>query len=119
MDVQWQEAVAQWRTTRAMETKTEQQLGISLAQLSVLLLLAEQPERRLSMKEIVAVHASTPAVLTGIADRIERRGFIERIQGTDDRRVTYLALTAEGQAFVDTALGVESPKPTPRRKRAS
>ena len=115
----WRESVDRWRAVRPDEEAAERELGITLAQLSVLLLLAEAPERRMTMKAIGEAHACTPAVITGVVDRIEKAGYVERLHGTDDRRSVFVELTAKGRALADTALGVESPKSTPRRKRAN
>jgi len=40
----------------------------------------------------------TPAVVTGLIDRLERRGFVRRVNGGSDRRRVHLALTEEGRA---------------------
>lgn len=43
----------------------------------------------------------SPATLTGVADTLERDGFIERRRDDDDRRVVRLRLTSAGKAAVD------------------
>jgi DNA-binding MarR family transcriptional regulator len=40
----------------------------------------------------------TPAVVTGIVDRLEKRGYVQRRADTEDRRVVRLALTEAGRA---------------------
>ena len=54
------------------------------------------PKRPLGMSalaEALYCHASN---VTGIVDRLESRGLVERTPGTDDRRVKTLVLTQEG-----------------------
>ena len=41
--------------------------------------------------------------MTGLVDRLENRGYVRRINSTDDRRRVLLALTPEGQAAADDA----------------
>ena len=50
-----------------------------------------------SVAEVLSCDAST---LTGIADRLEERGLIERRLDAGDRRVKLLALTASGRDLV-------------------
>jgi len=40
---------------------------------------------------------------TGIVDRMEERGFVERVRVPDDRRVVLVRLTATGRATLDEA----------------
>jgi len=68
--------------------------GLSIAQLDVLRRLREQgatPMRRLA--EQMNCEASN---LTGLVDRLETRGLVERRPDPGDRRVRLLALTSDG-----------------------
>ncbi|WP_179258112.1 MarR family winged helix-turn-helix transcriptional regulator [Enemella evansiae] len=49
-----------------------------------------------SMRELAAAMACDASNITGIADRLERLGLIERVSGSD-RRVKLLTLTAAGR----------------------
>jgi DNA-binding MarR family transcriptional regulator len=42
-----------------------------------------------------------PATLTGLADRLERNGFVRRWTDSADRRVVRIGLTDEGNALLD------------------
>lgn len=44
----------------------------------------------------------TPSNLTGILDRLEARGLLERVRSAHDRRVTFLRLTGEGVKLGET-----------------
>jgi DNA-binding MarR family transcriptional regulator len=68
----------------------------SLIQLIVLTVLeAEDP---LSMRRIAEALDVSDASATGIVDRIERRGLVERRHAADDRRVVLVHLTERGAA---------------------
>jgi DNA-binding MarR family transcriptional regulator len=53
-------------------------------------------ERPSSMRELARHLTCDASSVTGLADRLERRGVVERTTG-DDRRVTLLQLTPEGR----------------------
>lgn len=40
----------------------------------------------------------TPANITGLVDRLEQRGYIERVERGTDRRIVTMRLTAKGKA---------------------
>jgi MarR family transcriptional regulator, organic hydroperoxide resistance regulator len=48
------------------------------------------------MREVAASLQCDASNVTGIVDRLERRGLVERRPGSDDRRVKYLLLTSRG-----------------------
>ena len=43
-----------------------------------------------------ALHV-TPAVITGLVDRMERRGYVQRLESQADRRMVLLELTVSGE----------------------
>ena len=74
--------------------------GLSVAQLDVVRrLLANGPTRMSRLAERMNCEASN---LTGLVDRLESRGLVERRPDPDDRRVRVLALTPAGE---ELALG--------------
>jgi DNA-binding MarR family transcriptional regulator len=60
-----------------------------------------------SVAEVLSCDAST---LTGIADRLEERGLIQRQLDPADRRVKLLALTDAGHALVESIDGPFTPE---------
>jgi DNA-binding MarR family transcriptional regulator len=52
-----------------------------------------------SMRDIAAEMCCDPSNVTGMIDRLEARGLVERTPGEDDRRVKMLSLTAEGRSL--------------------
>jgi DNA-binding MarR family transcriptional regulator len=82
------------------------ELGISMTHFHVLTLLRHHdamPMGRLA--EILDVSMSSA---TGIIDRMEERGLVERMRVPDDRRVVLVRLTATGADLVDQAELVRS-----------
>ena len=53
----------------------------------------DEPLAMNALAEVLYCHASN---VTGIVDRLESRGLVERRPGAEDRRVKTLVLTAEG-----------------------
>ncbi len=67
--------------------------------------LAAEPE---TMTALAARLSISTAAVTGIADKLEKLGLIERIRGAQDRRSVWLKLTPAGQAL---AAKLDQPQP--------
>jgi DNA-binding MarR family transcriptional regulator len=76
---------------------------MTFSQLRVLFLLRE--EGPLTMSRLAESLGVTSATASGIVDRIERRGLVERIHRADDRRVVECALTDGGLRLVRELAG--------------
>ena len=70
-------------------------LGLSAAEVNVLACFAGREV--VSVRELVAATAQRPSTLTGVLDRLERRGVIERGPNPVDRRSVLVGLTPEGR----------------------
>jgi MarR family transcriptional regulator, organic hydroperoxide resistance regulator len=70
------------------------EVGLTFAQAHALRLL--DPERPLPMSALAERLFCDASNVTGIADRLEARGLVERRASEGDRRVKVLALTAAG-----------------------
>lgn len=86
-------ALRQWVTTRVQFASAD--LDLSLRQFAALHGIRDGAE---SPGELARLWQVTPAVLTGIIDRLERRGLVRREVDPNDRRRQRLALTEEGVA---------------------
>jgi DNA-binding MarR family transcriptional regulator len=76
--------------------------SLSLVHLNVL--TAIEAQGPLSMSSLAEAMDVSDASATGIVDRMEKRGLVERIHGTDDRRVVLVHATDAGrQVFTDMA----------------
>jgi DNA-binding MarR family transcriptional regulator len=81
-------------------------MGISMAQLHILYTLqrgGEMPMSRLA--DVLHVSLSNA---TGLIDRIEERGFIERTRVPEDRRVVLIRVTEAGRRMLDEVDAVSS-----------
>lgn len=70
---------------------------LSLVHLNVLLTLRDEPLPMGSLAEAMDV---SQASVTGIVDRMEQRGLVERQRDEDDRRIVRVALTDEGRRLI-------------------
>jgi DNA-binding MarR family transcriptional regulator len=71
-------------------------LGLSAGEVNLLACLAEAAPQ--TAGALGAATGQRPSTLTGVLDRLERRGLVERRQNPADRRSTLIALTADGHA---------------------
>ncbi len=77
---------------------------LSLIHLHVLMLLADEgPQRMHGLAETLDV---SQASMTGIVDRMEQRGLVERRRDDEDRRVIRVALSDGGQQILQ-GMGTE------------
>ncbi len=86
-------ALQQWATARAQEAGEPH--GLSLRQFAALHFICKGAS---SPGELARLWQVTPAVLTGIIDRLERRGLVKREPDPDDRRRLRLVVTPAGLA---------------------
>ncbi len=74
-------------------------LGVSMAQLNILYVLRRSDEMPMSrLAEVLNVSLSNA---TGLIDRMEERGFIERTRVLADRRIVMVRLTPEGVRLLE------------------
>ncbi len=73
--------------------------GLTATQAKLLMQL--RPSEALPMRVLAERLAYDPSNLTGVADKLEQRGAVERRPDPDDRRVKALAITAEGVRLRD------------------
>jgi DNA-binding MarR family transcriptional regulator len=85
---------------RARYSTIAESLDLTTAQAKALTVL--QADRPLPMRALAKLIHQDPSNLTGVVDRLEERGLIERRGSTDDRRVKGLLITPAGLALADT-----------------
>ncbi len=74
-------------------------LGISMAQLNILYTLRRSGEMPMSrLADVLNVSLSSA---TGLIDRLEERGYIERTRVPEDRRIVMVHLTSAGAQMID------------------
>jgi DNA-binding MarR family transcriptional regulator len=73
------------------------ELGVTSQQASVLFMVASG--KCLLAAELAREYGIDASAVTRIVDRLEKRGLLERVRSSEDRRAVRLALTPEGQAI--------------------
>ena len=78
-------------------SKMSRQYGITGSQSMVLRSLLHNGP--LSSADLSRKLYVTPSNITGVIDRLEKKGFVERIQKAGDRRISLITLTEAGAEF--------------------
>ena len=74
-------------------------LGISMMQMHVMHLLDRHGE--LPMSRLAEMLDVSLSAATGLVDRVEERGFVERIRVPNDRRIVLVRITTAGRQMLD------------------
>ena len=75
-------------------------LGLTAPQFDIVATLGNTPGMK--AKELGERTLITKGTLTGVVDRLERKGLVRRLPAPDDGRCQIVQLTAAGQALFDT-----------------
>ncbi|MEU6752766.1 MarR family transcriptional regulator [Spirillospora sp. NPDC046719] len=78
-------------------------LNVSMSEYSVLALVGEAGPQGMRMSELAERRLMSSGGFTRLADRLERRGLIERRRSADDGRGFEVTLTDEGRALLREA----------------
>ncbi len=84
------------RSINLENKKIEKEFGISIPQILVLQYLSSQPDYRASAKDIKAYIHLNASTVSGIVHRLEDKGLIARLPKAEDKRTSYVTLTAKG-----------------------
>lgn len=91
------------RSVNLESKRVEKEQGVSIPQLLCLQFLAEQEDYKTNaakLKSFLNLNAST---ISGILRRLEKKGLVAKLPKTLDKRVTLIALTANGMALIQSA----------------
>ena len=100
MTVDADDLIALQRATHALILALDAELetlGLSASETNLIACLTPGEPRRTG--ELVVATGQRPSTVTGILDRLERRGLVERQLDPDDRRSFRVALTADGASM--------------------
>ena len=89
------------RATRDNTRRIARATGLSAPQLMVLQIVAEAGEA--TPKTIARSAGIAPATTTALIEKLVSRGYARRERGTTDRRQSWVSLTDEGRAALDSA----------------
>jgi DNA-binding MarR family transcriptional regulator len=91
----WLDIVGTYKTVHALLNQELTKSGFTFSQYRVIRSLGkygDMPMNRLGEHMLV-----TPANITGIVDRLEQKGYVERKETGEDRRICTMRLTRKGQ----------------------
>lgn len=97
------------RASRALEVILDaelQEVGMSLAEYELLSMLSESPCLTMRMSRLADQTIQSRSRVTHTANRLQRRGWVERQPAPDDGRGIQLKLTDEGLAAIRSAARV-------------
>lgn len=98
------EMEAAFRELRCAATARLVKHGVSMTQVHILWLLAHHGEMPMNhLAELLGVGVSNA---TGLIDRMEERGLVERVRVVDDRRLVMVRPAAEGRSALDEIEGL-------------
>lgn len=66
--------------------------------------LTRIPPEGIPLTHLAEMAWADPGNVSGIVDRLEREGWVQRQRSSQDRRVVLIALTAQGRALLDEIL---------------
>jgi len=89
---------------RTLDVQLQQDDGISISELEVLMALVRSPGRRLRVRDLVDVTGWEKSRVSHQVTRMTVRGFVERQECSEDRRAMWIHLTGEGRRVVVRAL---------------
>lgn len=111
--VPWLDAAEQqaWRAyldatrllIQVLDRQLEDDAGISFTDYELLVLLSEASDRRMRMRDLADAALSTRSGMTRAVTRLERAGWVRRVECEEDRRGMYAELTASGLAKLAAA----------------
>ena len=93
-------------TLRCAGSQRLVRLGISMTHFHVLTLLRHHDA--MPMGRLAEILDASMSSTTGIIDRMEEKGLVERVRVSDDRRIVLVRSTAAGLALIDEAELVKS-----------
>jgi len=106
--VRWLDAAEQqaWRAyldatrllIQVLDRQLEDDAGISFTDYELLVLLSEAADRRMRMRDLANAALSTRSGMTRAVTRLERTGWVRRVECEEDRRGMFAELTASGLA---------------------
>lgn len=95
-----------WRRVQRQSEKRLASVGLTLTELRILKSLSLNGPS--PMVRFADDFFLTPPSVTGVIDRLESEGLVERERGSQDRRVVKVRITPEGQERLEAGLKINS-----------
>lgn len=94
------------RSINLESKKIEKDFDISIPQLLCLTHLSQCISYQTTVSNLMALLSLNSSTVTGIVNRLEKKGLVARLPKQGDKRITYVALTASGLKLVDLSPNV-------------
>ncbi len=91
------------RLDEQLDRELQHEAGLPLAYYIILAMLSESPGRTLRMSELAQRTWSSRSRLSHAVDRLEERGWVQRISCPSDKRGAFALLTDAGFAVLEAA----------------
>ena len=89
------------RSINLESKKIQKEYGVSIPQVLCLSYIREAPNFQTTQKNIRSYLNLNASTVTGIINRLEKKGYIARLPKLGDRRITSITLTGAGQKLLD------------------
>lgn len=89
------------RSINLESKKIQKQYGVSIPQVLCLNFIKESSNYQSTQREIRNYLNLNASTITGIINRLEKKGLIARLPKLGDKRVSNIALTADGQRLLE------------------
>jgi len=89
------------RSINLESKKIQKQYGVSIPQVLCLNFIKENSNYQSTQREIRNYLNLNASTITGIINRLEKKGLIARLPKLGDKRVSNIALTADGQRLLE------------------
>lgn len=89
------------RSINLESKRIQKEFGISIPQLLCLSYLSRCDSFQSTHRELTRYLHLNSSTVTGIINRLEKKGFLARLPKKDDRRVTYISLTSAGYKVLE------------------
>lgn len=90
------------RSINLESKKIQKNYGVSIPQLLSLEYLNKAPNYQATQKELRDYLNLNSSTVTGIINRLEKKGFIARLPKKDDKRTTHIIMTSKGSKLLQT-----------------
>lgn len=91
------------RSINLESKRVEKEQGVSIPQLLCLQYLAEQDEFKANASKLKAFLNLNASTITGIINRLEKKGLVAKLPNITDKRVTIISLTTGGLELLQSA----------------
>jgi len=94
---------ASQRLFEQLDRELEHEVGMPLAYYQILAMLSEAPDHTLRMSDLATQTWSSRSRLSHAVDRLEEKGWVERVSCPSDKRGAYAVLTDAGERVLEAA----------------